>query len=708
MLKDLDLQLVYDSSEYDLVKDLQVPLLEHSNYYLRGVGFFSSGWLGIASSGIAGLALNGGKAQIIMSPVLSRKDWEALQFGQEAKLDETLKSLLATRIDDLKTSLETDTLNALAWLIADGLLEIRFAIPRQIGYPGNYHDKVGVFRDGNGDSVVIHGSLNDSIQGSLNGESFSVFRSWEEGQEPYLRKHFARLESLWNDGNQQFRVHKLPDAIREKMVELRSSKERPYLIPSRNVEYVPIIKLSVPLALHTYQEQAIDSWKKAGHRGVFEMATGTGKTITSLAAAVDVYHENGRIALIILVPYKHLLDQWSQNVIEFGFNPILCSGDHGKWQIEVKSKIQDLNIGAIQNICIISVQMTAASERFQESIEKLDPSYTMIIGDEVHYLGANYLRKALTEKAQLRLGLSATPRRWFDQEGTSSIFDYFGEVCFEYPLEKAIGTYLTPYKYFPNLIELTDEEIQEFAVLTQKIVQMSHVNNFDDSKSDALKILLQKRSMIISSAHNKIPVLLELLKKTRDEDSQKGKPTRDILIYCAPGKHKAVLKEVAKLGFKAHEFVHDVSLHDREKILGQFKDGEIQVLVAIRCLDEGVDVPSTKIVFIMSSTTNPRQFIQRRGRILRLSEGKTFAVIHDFFVSPTLDQQENFREISKIILQREMPRFTEFASCSLNEFEARSEIWDTLKRMGMIHLLNEKPWDIFHTLGGEEKEVNAN
>jgi len=112
-------------------------------------------------------------------------------------------------------------------------------------------------------------------------------------------------------------------------------------------------------------------------------------------------------------------------------------------------------------------------------------------------------------------------------------------------------------------------------------------------------------------------------------------------------------------------------------------------------------------VFIMSSTTNPRQFIQRRGRILRISEGKTFAVIHDFFVAPSLDQQENFREISKIILKREMPRFVEFASSSLNEFEARDEIWDTLKRMGMIHLLNEKPWEIFHTLGEEEKDNNA-
>ena len=215
---------------------------------------------------------------------------------------------------------------------------------------------------------------------------------------------------------------------------------------------------------------------------------------------------------------------------------------------------------------------------------------------------------------------------------------------------------------------------------------------------ERLSKLLLQRARIISSAQQKLPSLLRLLRGMLDENRQSGDEPNGILIYCAPGGHKEVLQEVAALGLRCHEFVHDVSLSDREKLLCQFDAGDIQVLVAIKCLDEGVDVPSTRTAFILASSTNPREFVQRRGRILRKSEGKRRAVIYDFIVAPPLERLTQKNSADVAILKREMPRFVEFASSALNEFEARSVVRNILDYLEMLNLLEEKPWDVYHTL----------
>lgn len=698
MLRELKLLQVYDSAEFNLVRDLQVPLLQHSIDYLRGVGFFTSGWLRIASQGMADFVQHGGKARVVLSPVLEKRDWEALQFGAEARFDEVLKAILAQRVNDLQLSLETDTLNALAWMIADGVLDIRFAVSRVVDYPGNYHDKVGVFRDENGDYVALHGSLNDSVQGSLNGEAFSVFTSWGEGQTPYLQKHVLRLESLWNDQNPQFRVCQIPEAILEQIVQLRTTANRPYSIPDRSAFLEQPTGPHCPVTLHPFQQVAITNWEKAGCRGVFEMATGTGKTVTSLAAAVERYRALGRLAIIVLVPYLHLLEQWERNCRGFGFNPILCSSKHGKWQIEVKSQIQDFNLGTTSSLCILAVHMTAALPKFHSAICRLNPENTLLIGDEAHGLGSKQLRNALTTRAGMRLGLSATPRRWYDDEGTETIFSYFGQTCFEYSLDDAIGKYLTTYQYFPQLVSLSDDEMKEYEDLTAKITILAKALEHDAEARDKLKKLLLQRARVISSAEEKLPTMIRLLKSIIVDNNHNGQETRDILIYCAPGSHREVLQAVSSLGLRCHEFVHDVCLSDRERLLQQFATGDIQVLVAIKCLDEGVDVPSTKTAFILASSTNPREFVQRRGRILRLAEGKSESVVYDFIVVPQYGRLALKKETDVSILKREMPRFVEFASSAQNQFQARSAVRDMLDGYEMLNLLDEKPWDVYHNL----------
>ena len=711
MLRKLSLHPVYDSSEHNLINDLMIPLLQNSISYLRGVGFFTSGWLKLAAQGITELINKGGKARIVMSPILQESDWKAFQLGEEAKGDEKLKEILSSNIDDIASSLENDTLNALAWMISDNLLEFKFAVSRDYNSGSDYHDKVGVFTDEKDDVVAIHGSFNDSIKGSLNGEAFSVFKSWDEGQIPFVNQHQNRLQKLWKSGNSQFRVYSLPEAIKRKFINLRTTSSRPYFQKSKNSSS-PIVhtrKPNLSVKLYPYQKKAIDAWLQANCCGVFEMATGTGKTFTSLAAAINRYEELGRLGLIILVPYLHLLEQWENNCKDFGFQPILCSSEHGKWQIEVKSKIQDYNLGAIDNVCMLVVHATGASQKFAKAIKNLKTEQIMIIGDEVHGLGASFLRNAMIPDAGMRLGLSATPQRWYDDIGTNVIFSYFGEICFVFSLDEAIGTYLTPYVYNPELVYLSVTEMETYEELTDRISVLMRIihskKSTHQSPQESLKRLLLERALLIASAEGKEKRLLEILREMIDKASTNNEEIGHMLIYCAPGSHKRILSAVAQLGLRCHEFVHTVKLKERQEVLNQFTNGDIQVIIAVKCLDEGVDVPSTKAAFFLASTTNPKEFVQRRGRVLRLAQGKSRADIYDFIVVPRPEYVKLKRDVDASLLKREMPRFAEFAGSAINEFKARSKIRDLLNSYELLNLFDEKPWDIYNSYLRNNKNV---
>jgi len=701
MLRDLELHPVYDSSQYDLVQDLIVPMLAESHEYWRGVGFFTSGWLKTACKGIVELVSNGGTARIVTSPLMQKADWEALQVGDSAKRDSVLREMLREHVADLSRALSKDTLNALAWMVAEGVLEFRFAIPRDFDMRGDYHDKVGVFIDTSDDVVAIHGSFNDSAKGSLNGEAFSVFKSWVEGQRPYVEQHHSRLMKLWCSGNSQFQVLLLPDAIRQEIVRLQRGT-RPWVKAAAKISISEDRSLeqakNSEIELRHYQREAIDAWIQMDFRGIFEMATGTGKTFTALAAAAERKDALKQVAVLILVPYLHLLEQWQHNCERFGFYPILCSGNHDQWPNEVRSKIQDYRNGFIPNICILAVHQTASSQRFTAAVQGLPKDSTLLIADEVHRLGAPHLQNALLPCASMRMGLSATPHRWYDQEGTQKLLDYFTGICFEYPLDQAIGKFLTPYRYFPILTLLTANESEEYEELSRRIAAIAASQRLkrDTDIEERLKRLLLQRAQIISAASNKLPLLLEALQRQIAECKEAGVELRDVLIYCAPSTHREVLRKVSKLGLRCHEFVHTVSLDKRETVLRQFSAGDIQALIAIHCLDEGVDIPSTRTAYFLASTTNPREFIQRRGRILRKCEGKVRADVYDFVVVPDIQYARLIRDSDLGLLRREMPRFAEFAASAENEFEARAVIREIVNAFQQLHLFDIKSWEIYH------------
>lgn len=632
-LPDIPLKATYSSLETNLVKNVVDPLLQASIKYDRGVGFFTSGWLKEAARGILVFVKQGGKARIITSPNLSVKDWQTIRAAKKKKQHNLIiKTSIENGLQELEQNLQQDTLAALAWLIRDDILDFRFAIPKIELGGGIFHSKLSLFTDGQGNGVALHGSQNDSHQASLNEESYSVFCSWNEGQEWYA-EHRVRFDNMWNNSFKNLHVLKVREAEKAIIIRNTDKSPRPYSFPEKSSSSI-ITKPMQPamssiISLRDYQKKAINEWKLNDRQGIFEMATGTGKTITAIAAAVTVFEQQGRLALIVLVPYKHLVDQWVKDLLNFGFDPVRCYENKTTWKQPAGSAIREFNAGLVNHICFVTTHKTASMEAFQNVMKRLRPPY-LLLGDEIHELGSRKLRKGLLEKATCRIGLSATPDRWYDEEGTSTLRKYFGKTVIEYDLKHAIEEkYLTPYHYFPEQIDFTEDEAKEYKRLTTSIAKLSHDREKNKSK---LEGLLRKRADLIGKAENKIPHLLNILEQHRKECESQDELFQHILIYCNKGTHRKVLQAVNRIGLRAHEFVYDVDLQTRGEVLKSFSRGEIDCLVAIRCLDQGVDVPATKRAYILASSTNPREFVQRRGRILRKSKGKPYAVVYDFLL----------------------------------------------------------------------------
>ena len=302
-----------------------------------------------------------------------------------------------------------------------------------------------------------------------------------------------------------------------------------------------------------------------------------------------------------------------------------------------------------------------------------------MIADEAHHLGAERSRLSYPENIPFRLALSATPDRWFDDAGTLALRAYFGETVFAFPLEKAIGVSLTPYYYYPHLVPLTDEELEQYEELSAKIAKL--INSKDEKRQQALEMLLIKRARLMNNAENKLSTLSKLV------DSEDH--IEHTLFYCAPEQIDDVLHLLGwNKGLLVHRFTAEENTKERQQLLTNFADGKLQALVAMKCLDEGVDVPTTRTAYILASSSNPREFIQRRGRILRKAPGKEFSIIHDLIAVPptlhTVVRNSPTFESERSILRRELGRFKEFANLARNKHQALEVIWDLAKRYGLM------------------------
>ena len=678
---------IMDTSSSDLIQDFFVPALAASLRYDRGVGYFSSGWLRVAAAGMVQFAANGSRARWVTSPILNEADWEALQAGDAARTDPVLRAALAQNIGDLAESLEKETLSALAWMVADGILDFKLALPRNKLERGDFHDKFGIFTDAEGNQVSFNGSYNDSIQGTRNYESIKIFCSWQPAFASLVQADAQRFERLWSNSDPNVRIFDLPEAAREQILRLRTA-ERPYSEPEwmklhRLRALGPVYRPALPavpghITLRNYQVGAIDAWFANGCQGLLEMATGTGKTITALACSARLYEQERRLAVIIAVPYQHLVDQWHEEAQAFGYHPILAYQSRTRWIDGLNSQIMEFNGGYRDFISVITTHTTFINPEFQGSIARLSgPS--LLVADEAHHLGAERSRQNYPQNIPFRLALSATPDRWFDDIGTDALRAYFGETVFAFPLEKAIGVSLTPYYYHPHLVPLTDEEMERYEELSAKIARL--INREDEEGQQAMKMLLIRRAELLNKAENKIEFLCELV-GAQDV-------IKHTLFYCAPGQIDEVLRLLGwEKGLLVHRFTAEEGPRERQQLLTDFANGDLQALVAMKCLDEGVDVPSTRTAFITASSSNPREFIQRRGRILRKAPGKEFSVIHDLVAVPptawTASKNSPTFQAERSIMRRELQRFKEFANPALNKHQALDVIWDIASRYGLM------------------------
>jgi len=687
---ELGLPKTLDTSTANIIQDFFVPMLARSTRYDRGVGFFSAGWLRLSAQGIVDFARNSGRARWVTSPILSEADWQALQLGEAARCDEVLRRAMARNLGELERALEVETLSALAWLVADGVLDFKLALPHSKLERGEFHDKFGVFMDAEGNQVSFNGSYNDSIQGTRNYESIKVFCSWHPAFADMVRADAERFERLWNNFDRNVQVFDLPEAARAHIVRLRT-KERPYSEPDweklrllRDGKSSYIVQRParphVPphIALRDYQVQAIDAWFAHDCQGLLEMATGTGKTITALAASARLYEREECLAVIIAVPYQHLVDQWHEEAKAFGYQPTLAYQSKARWLDKLNGQIIEFNGGYRPFISVITTHTTFISPEFQGSIARLNgPS--LLIADEAHHLGAERSRQNYPQNVSFRLALSATPDRWFDDVGTAALRAYFGETVFAFPLEKAIGVSLTPYYYHPHLVPLTDEEMEHYEELSAKIARL--INREDEDGQQALKMLLIKRAKLLNKAENKLTVLSELV------DEQDA--IEHTLFYCAPGQIDDALRLLGwEKGLLVHRFTAEEGTKERQQLLADFASGDLQALAAMKCLDEGVDVPSTRTAFILASSSNPREFIQRRGRILRKAPGKEFSTVYDLVAVPptawTASQDTPTFQAERSIIRRELQRFKEFANPALNKHQALDVIWDIASRYNLL------------------------
>ena len=692
-LKDLAISSHYRTGRDDLVRDFYEPCLAVASRYDRAVGYFTSTSLAAAARGLQPFLSNPeAKMRLVASPALTDEDIVAISEGYDLrdKATEAVNRELSREVPDAVSQ----RLRLLTWLIANRRLEIKLAIVSRQGKVGIYHEKIGIFSDPTG-HVVFTGSANESASGLLaNFESIEVFRSWIPGEIDRVDRRIADFDELWSDSTEGLQIIDFPEAATNDLLQKFSAPENPDeifdAIEKSERSGVPDFVLPESLVLRDYQKEAIRAWWAEDGRGIWEMATGTGKTLTALAAAAalwKVQRGNSSLLVIVSVPYKHLAEQWASSIRMFGAEPILAYESAQLWSEQMDAVIPAMAVSKDKVKVVVAVNRTFCSPAFQDRL-RLMPCLLMLISDEAHTTGARDMREKLPQSARFRLGLSATPDRHLDPNGTEAIRDYFGNSVYTLDLKAAIAKgALVPYQYHPIVVQLTDEEHDEYVELTQRIVRLLGTSdNLDpDDIPAALELLLFKRARLLGSASNKVAALADAIDPFREEHYS--------LVYCADrvGDYPQLDQVLDLLGrrmnMRVNTFTSEEDLNQRRSLLSRFSSEDLQVLVAIRCLDEGVDIPATRRAFILASSQNPRQFIQRRGRVLRPYPGKNSADIFDFLISPPdLSDDPQLFGMERNLVGRELVRAVELCDAAVNSAEALSALRELRERYDLLSL----------------------
>lgn len=711
---EINIKQEYRSPQDNIIKDFYIPVLENAVSYRRSVGFFSSSALVEISKGICELAKKGGKIELVASPYLSAEDEEAIRKGYENRSKIIENALIRGLKTEPENYFEKERLNLLANLIESGVLNIKIAFTENGSSVGMYHEKLGLVEDSDGNKIVFSGSMNESENAfTKNYETVDVFCSWksEDEKSRVIQKETA-FAAIWGNFDEKLKVLHFPSidkAILEKYKRGKADFEldKKEFSKNRNIEYkishenkteIPDM-LAVaepdcekPILVNNlffdfkgkksprpHQIKAIENFESNNFQTLLAMATGTGKTLTSLFCANELSKKIELTSVLIIVPLKDLVDQWQKDIEECFSGEIIPIRSGLDW----KEKLSDLRLLKIlkkdeknKKLVIITTYDSFCGND-DKILESLDLDSTLIIADEVHKFGAASYSKKLPEKIKYRIGLSATPKRPYDEKGTKAIFDYFcpSEIPYEFSIKNAIeADMLCHYEYHPTVVPLTDFEMEDYENISEKVSRLSVIVNnsvkTDKEDEERLEQLLKERHRIIERAQNKRAEFLEIMQ------SEISKYKDRTIVFCPDGKdengkdflevYKSELwNEFVSKGkiVRMSEYVQGT----KREIIESFTAGAIDILFAKQRLNEGIDIPAAKRAFFIASSTSEREFIQRRGRVLRKSPetNKTLAEIFDFIVVPP-DRNSIY---AQSIVENEIKRAMDFAATADNYAE---------------------------------------
>jgi len=698
--RDLSIEYSYETGQDDLVNDFYIPVLSKSVNYDRIAGFFTSSSLAVAARGISGLIRNCGKMRVIACPRMDNLDTKTIERVCNHP-EEYLDRHLLPAIDKFENEIQRDHVSALGWMLANGYLEIKIALVKNshtdsFDSDSLFHQKIGIMTDYNGDRLSFSGSINETASGWLkNVEEFKVFKEWEIGQGSYLDADVKRFDEFWCNQRPNTLIIPLPIAIEKKLIQIASEFSIERFIATDYIRTRKEKNVDDRLSLFPYQQTAFETWKNNECSLFFEMATGTGKTRTAIAC-INHFMKNAAPGIIIIsCPQSTLSMQWKTEMESIGLkfdSTIIADGSNRNWRDALQKELKLLSVGFHKIAVVYTTHTTASDNDFVTIMSDLiGKTKVCFVGDEAHGLGAYRSKNALLNIYSHRVGLSATPSRWFDEYGTGVLLSYFGNRSFQFAIAQALTTinpltnkpFLVEYEYHPIFISLTDDEIEQFKQLTLRIKKMAAYSKHSDEYQQKLERLLFLRANIEKNAVLKYDALANILQSLNITNT---------LIFTTDAQINTVMCMLQQRRIISHRFTQEQKtirenkyngMSERQYLIAKFKEGYYQALVAIKCLDEGIDIPIANTAIIMASSTNPREYVQRIGRVIRQAKEKKRAYIYDFVLEPDLNRLEDpdLVDFEYQIFKKEMTRVKDMSANSINNAQVLAEINEKLRRV---------------------------
>lgn len=604
------IKVCLDTSEDNLIDELYTPCLKWAERFDRGVGYFTTGWLTYNVAGLSDFASRGGKMRLITSPILSTEDTDAIigAENQDGSAFLRLEAALLENVEILKQEMEADIISTFSWMLYDGIIDMRFAIPCEKLEEGDFHDKFGIFYKGN-DALSFSGSINDSKHGFQNYESIKVFKTWAGTQE-YVDADTARFEKIWNRKDRNLKMFTIPQAVKNKIFELRSP-DRPYSLPAGSSKWV-------------HQDIAVKTFLEKEH-GILAMATGTGKTVTAMKI-INKLFDSGEIRRVVITMYGNdLLDQWAIQIRENYKNKQI------NYHYASQKMMKDFVMHPDDSVLILSRDARNLS-KLLDLFDRLPGDYrndTLFVFDEVHGAGSNTFVENLSGRLspyRYRLGLSATPEREYDEAGNDFLLNEIGEVIFEFTLQDAIQKgILCEFNYIPLPYVLSDEE----KLKKRKIIAAFNAKKESGEPVDE-KDMFTQLALVNKTAVNKLEEFESLI-------SQRPELLQKCIIFVQTMEYGAKLQEIlVRYSDKYHTYYAD----DEKINLENFAAGKIDCLLTCKKVSEGIDISSVTNIILFSSDRSRLVTTQRIGRALRLDKNnpEKKATVVDFVIE---DSEEN-------------------------------------------------------------------